>query len=48
MCLCVGEQNFAGPEEDPQAGFFRLHRHPVGAQSGTAAGVSVVPGEFPV
>lgn len=40
------EQNFEGPEEDPQAGFFWLYRHPVGAQSGTAAGVPIIPGEF--
>lgn len=45
VCVCVCEQNLAGPEEDPEAVVLRLHRHPVGAPGGVAAGVPVVPGE---
>lgn len=43
--VCVCEQNSGDPEEDPKAVLLQLHRHPVGAQSGASAGVSVVPGE---
>jgi len=46
--VCVFEQNVAGPEEDAEAGILRLHRHHVRTQSGAAARVSVLPGEFNV
>lgn len=46
VCVFVCEQNASGPEKDAEAVVFRLHRHPVGTQSGAAAGVPVVPGEF--
>lgn len=46
MCICLCEQNVTGPEEDPEARFFWLHRHPIRTQSGATAGVSILPGEF--
>lgn len=45
VCACVCAQNVTGPEEDAEAVVLQLHRHPVGTQSGAAAGVSVIPGK---
>lgn len=46
MMLCLSVQNITGLEEDAEAGVLWLHRHPIRAQSGAAAGVSVIPGTF--